>query len=47
VISEVMSVEILIIVALVAALEFAAARWASDSRDGFRVTRDGFLITRR
>ncbi len=38
--------ELLIIVALVAIFEFAAARWAFDSRDGFRLTRDGFRVIR-
>lgn len=33
---EVISVELLLIVALVAAFEFAAVRWGYDSRDGFR-----------
>ena len=31
--------ELLLIVALVAALEYAAARWGYDSRDGFRTLR--------
>jgi hypothetical protein len=39
--------ELLIILAIVAVFEFAAARWAHDSRDGFRLTRHGFRVIRR
>jgi hypothetical protein len=35
----VIRVELLLIVALVAAFEFAALRWGYDSRDGFRFKR--------
>jgi hypothetical protein len=39
--------ELLIIVTIIFAFELAAARWAYDSRDGFRLSRNGFRFPRR
>jgi hypothetical protein len=36
---EVNPMELLLIITVVIVFEFAAARWAYDSRDGFRIRR--------
>jgi hypothetical protein len=38
---------VIVVAVLLALFEFAALRWGYDSRDNFRRSRDGFLITRR